>query len=182
MLTPVLLALFSSFSADLTDRSDLQRAFDEICLLLSTGLKNNNKRQQGDDGTKKNDDQQQQSTTPAAKSYVTLKGAMKRRNDIGLCVSLVKDDNGSTKGFCVTLIQNPPQGDTRLAVGGSFGVIKPIHVSFDAVVTHRSMSPSPPSFPPPPFPIAAPKVLQPPIPSAATSKAAAAAGPASMTG
>mmetsp|Transcript_13066 Transcript_13066/g.29637 ORF Transcript_13066/g.29637 Transcript_13066/m.29637 type:complete len:597 (-) Transcript_13066:324-2114(-) len=87
---------------NLTSRQDLQHAFDLISQMISPPLESRN-----------------QEPKP-----IVLRGSMKNRTDIGLCISLVKGDDGIAKCFCATLIKNPTS---------PFDTAKPIPVSFDAI-------------------------------------------------
>mmetsp|Transcript_65882 Transcript_65882/g.129627 ORF Transcript_65882/g.129627 Transcript_65882/m.129627 type:complete len:519 (-) Transcript_65882:11-1567(-) len=71
---------------NITARQDLQHAFDLISQMLSSP---------GD------------SSGMAASNSCILRGALKNRNDLGLCVTLIKGDDGIAKCFCVTLVVNP---------------------------------------------------------------------------
>jgi len=70
---------------NLTSRSDLQHAFDLVSQMISPPA----------DG--------QSDVAPQC----ILRGNMKNKSDLGLNISLIKDDDGIAKCFCVTLIQNP---------------------------------------------------------------------------
>lgn len=70
---------------NLTARDDLQNAFDLISQMISPPA---------------------DAATNLAPSCV-LRGNMKNRNDIGLNITLIKDEQGIAKCFCVTLIRNP---------------------------------------------------------------------------
>jgi len=89
---------------NLTARQDLQHAFDLISQMISPPM----------DGRPQDE-----------RKKLVLRGALQNRNDIGLCVSLVKGDDGIAKCFCVTLIKNP---------ASPFDTSKPIPVSFDSVL------------------------------------------------
>lgn len=71
---------------NLTARQDLQKAFDQISLLISPPMK---------------------SAKEAPPANVVVRGSFKNRPDLGLSVSLVKGEDGIAKCFCVTLIKNP---------------------------------------------------------------------------
>lgn len=68
--------------------------------------------------------------TEEAKSVV-LRGAMKSRNDVGMCVSLVKGENGIPKCFCVTLVKSPST---------PFETKMPIPVGFDQMLQPAAAS------------------------------------------
>ena len=106
---------------NLTDRQDLQRAFDQISNLISPPIRMN----------------ETTSTSKAESPTVTFKGAMKNntRDDLNLCVSLVKGEDGIAKCFCVTLVKN--QTDD-----------KPVAASFESIQTVTAAAAPPP--PPPP--------------------------------
>jgi PAS domain-containing protein len=76
---------------NLTERQDLQRAFDMICRMLAPTSTTTQEQQQPE--------------------IVVLRGAMKNRGGVGLGVSLVKGENGIPKCFCVTLVKNPSSSD-----------------------------------------------------------------------
>lgn len=69
---------------NMTDRQDLQHAFDLISQLISPPM-----------------------DAATTQQPLVLRGAMNNRNDLGLGVALVKGDDGIAKFFCVTLIKNP---------------------------------------------------------------------------
>mmetsp|Transcript_3170 Transcript_3170/g.7009 ORF Transcript_3170/g.7009 Transcript_3170/m.7009 type:complete len:903 (-) Transcript_3170:432-3140(-) len=71
---------------NMTSRQDLQQAFDLISQMITPTL---------DNGADKGED----------KSSIVLRGAMKKRADLGLSVSLIKGDHGIAKCFCVTLVR-----------------------------------------------------------------------------
>lgn len=71
---------------NMTSRHDLQHAFDLISQMITPAL---------DNGSDKGED----------KSSIVLRGAMKKRMDLGLNISLIKGDHGIVKCFCVTLIR-----------------------------------------------------------------------------
>ena len=89
---------------NLTARQDLQHAFDLISQMISPPSDARN--------------------SPPSKTIV-LRGSMKNRNDLGLCISLVKGDDSIAKCFCVTLIKNP---------SSPFDTSKPIPVSFESIL------------------------------------------------
>ena len=76
---------------NLTARSDLQHAFDLVSQMISPAAVSS-------DGNN--------AQIPASPSCV-LRGNMKQRNDLGLNITLIRDDEGIAKCFCVSLIQNP---------------------------------------------------------------------------
>jgi hypothetical protein len=69
---------------NLTAREDLQNAFDLISQMISPPI----------------------DSSEVAASCV-LRGNMKSRTDLGLHITLIKDERGIAKCFCVTLIRNP---------------------------------------------------------------------------
>ena len=71
---------------NMTSRQDLQHAFDLISQMITPAPENS---------VEKGDD----------KSSIVLRGAMKKRSDLGLNISLIKGDHGIVKCFCVTLIR-----------------------------------------------------------------------------
>lgn len=71
---------------NMTSRQDLQHAFDLISQMITPAL---------DNGLDKGED----------KSSIVLRGAMKKRTDLGLNISLIKGEHGIVKCFCVTLIR-----------------------------------------------------------------------------
>lgn len=71
---------------NMTSRQDLQHAFDLISQMITPAL---------DNGSDKGED----------KSSIVLRGAMKKRTDLGLNISLIKGEHGIVKCFCVTLIR-----------------------------------------------------------------------------
>lgn len=89
---------------NLTSRQDLQQAFDIISQMISPPS--------------------EVSTVAESQKSCVLRGSMKNRNDIGLCVSLVKGDDGIAKCFCVTLIKNP---------ASPFDTTKPVPASSDLI-------------------------------------------------
>ena len=89
---------------DLTERESLQQAFELICKMLTPPLPTT-----GD--------------TEESKSVV-LRGAMKHSRNVGMCVSLVKDDNGIPKCFCVALVKSPlSQAETKISIPIAFDQI-----------------------------------------------------------
>lgn len=93
---------------NMTARSDLQRAFDQISQLISPPI-----------------DEISQSTEGGERQPITFRGSFKTRDDLGLCVSLVKGEDGVSKCFCVTLVKNPTS---------PFENSQPIAASFDSVI------------------------------------------------
>lgn len=90
---------------NLTARQDLQKAFDQISLLISPPMK---------------------SAKESPPTNVVVRGSFKNRPDLGLSVSLVKGDDGIAKCFCVTLIKNPStprESDSPIPV--SFESVQP---------------------------------------------------------
>jgi len=84
---------------NLTAKDDLQNAFDLISQMISP---------------------------PADSCEVaptcTLRGKMNNRSDLGLSITLIKDEGGIAKCFCVTLIKNPTS---------QYEV--PVHVTADSI-------------------------------------------------
>lgn len=70
---------------NMTSRQDLQSAFDLISQMLSAPTESES----------------------ISSSSCVLRGSFKHRADLGICVSLVKGEDGVAKCFCVTLIMNP---------------------------------------------------------------------------
>jgi hypothetical protein len=75
---------------NLTARLDLQHAFDLVSQMISPPS-----------NTEGNKNAPQQSPS------CVLRGNMKNRSDLGLNITLIRDDDGIAKCFCVALIQNP---------------------------------------------------------------------------
>lgn len=71
---------------NLTSKEDLQSAFDLISQMISPPLEAENS-----------------IISPSC----VLRGSMKQRRDLGLNITLIKDDAGIAKCFCVSLIKNP---------------------------------------------------------------------------
>jgi hypothetical protein len=88
---------------NVTAREDLQQAFDSISQMISPPV----------------DAQAGELPKP-----VVLRGAMKNRDDVGLCISLVRGEDGIAKCFCVTLIKNP---------ASPFDTAEPVPLTFDCV-------------------------------------------------
>lgn len=88
---------------NLTAREDLQNAFDLISQMISPPI----------DSTE-------------VSTCCVLRGNMKNRTDLGLHISLIKDEGGIAKCFCVTLIRNP---------SSPFDTSEPIFANADCVRT-----------------------------------------------
>jgi hypothetical protein len=88
---------------NLTDRQDLQKAFDQISLLISPPMK---------------------SSKESPPANVVVRGSFKNRPDLGLSVSIVKGDDGIAKCFCVTLIKNPSSPHESNPVPVSFEAVQ----------------------------------------------------------
>jgi len=86
---------------NLTARQDLQNAFDLISQLISPPMEG-----------------------PVNKA-ISVRGSFKNRNDLGLCVNIVKGEDGIAKCFCVTVIKNP---------NSPFGSEPPVPVSFESII------------------------------------------------
>jgi PAS domain-containing protein len=99
---------------NMTARSDLQRAFDQISQLISPPI-----------------DDIAQSAEGSERQPVTFKGSLHSRDDLGLCVSLVKGEDGVSKCFCVTLVKNPTS---------PFENSQPVAASFEAVLLSNDVS------------------------------------------
>ena len=84
---------------NLTARQDLQKAFDQISLLISPPMKSSNE---------------------APPANVVVRGSFKNRPDLGLSISIVKGEDGIAKCFCVTLIKNPSSSHESNSVPVSF--------------------------------------------------------------
>jgi hypothetical protein len=93
---------------NLTAREDLQHAFDLISQLISPAAI-----------------QGGQLHEPKP---ILLRGAMKNRNDLGICMSMVKGEDGVAKCFCVTLIKNPVS---------PFDTSTPMPASFESIQQHH---------------------------------------------
>jgi PAS domain-containing protein len=93
---------------NLTERQDLQRAFDMICRMLAPSSSSST------------------TSTTEEPEIVVLRGAMKNRGGVGLGVSLVKGENGIPKCFCVTLVKNPSSSDLDM-------MKKPIPIACDQI-------------------------------------------------
>ena len=87
---------------NMTARQDLQQAFDLISQMISPPMESRNHEPKP----------------------IVLRGAMKNQSDIGLCVSLVRGEDGISRCFCVVLIKNP---------SSPFDTSKPIPISFDGI-------------------------------------------------
>jgi hypothetical protein len=84
---------------NLAARSDLQQAFDLISQMISPSIIDGHE----------------------SPKQVLLRGAMKSRSDLGLCISLVRGESGVAKCFCITLIMNPSSpSSTEQPVPASF--------------------------------------------------------------
>lgn len=86
---------------NVTNRQDLQNAFDLISQMISPTLEGNNSSSNATMGDKLQDDKS-----------IVLRGNLKNRTDLGLSISLIKGEQGTAKCFCVTLVriltmQNP---------------------------------------------------------------------------
>jgi PAS domain-containing protein len=97
---------------NMTARSDLQRAFDQISQLISPPI-----------------DEIAQSTEGADRQPVTFRGSLRNRDDLGLCVSLVKGEDGVSKCFCVSLVKNPTS---------PFENSQPVAASFESILSTDS--------------------------------------------
>ncbi|KAL7578423.1 hypothetical protein ACA910_012818 [Epithemia clementina (nom. ined.)] len=96
---------------NLTARQDLQHAFDLISQMISTPIESRNHEPKP----------------------IVLRGSMKNRSDIGLCISLVRGEDGIARCFSVILIKNP---------SSPFDTAKPIPVSFDGIQTPLTTAPA----------------------------------------
>ncbi len=86
---------------NLTARSDLQHAFDLVSQMISPPSI-------GDNDADNN---------PPQSPSCVLRGNMKSRSDLGLNITLIRDDDGIAKCFCVSLIKNPSSPfDTSMPV------------------------------------------------------------------
>jgi PAS domain-containing protein len=90
---------------NLTARSDLQHAFDLVSQMITPPI--------GNDEDERN---MQQQHSPSC----VLRGNMKNRTDLGLNITLIRDDDGIAKCFCVSLIKNP---------ASPFDTSMPVHVT-----------------------------------------------------
>lgn len=90
---------------NLTARQDLQLAFDLISQLISPPMEG-----------------------PVNKA-ISVRGSFKNRNDLGLCVNIVKGEDGIAKCFCVTIIKNP---------NSPYDTEPPVPVSFESILTDSS--------------------------------------------
>jgi hypothetical protein len=86
---------------NLTAKDDLQNAFDLISQMISPPADNNE-------------------FAPAC----VLRGNMKTRSDLGLNITLIKDEEGIAKCFCVTLVRSP---------SSPFDDSKPIQATADLI-------------------------------------------------
>jgi hypothetical protein len=87
---------------NMTARQDLQTAFDMISQLISPPMEG-----------------------PVNK-VIAVRGSFKNRDDLGLCVNVVKGDDGIAKCFCVTIIKNPTS---------PFDGSPPVPVSFESLLS-----------------------------------------------
>jgi len=95
---------------NLTARTDLQQAFEQISQMISPPM-----------------DNRQDSPKP-----VVLRGTMKTRTDLGLSVALVKGEDGIAKNFCITVVKNPTSPfDTSPPIPASFESVLPPGVAVD---------------------------------------------------
>ena len=92
---------------NLTARQDLQHAFDLISQLISPPMEG-----------------------PVNKA-ISVRGSFKNRNDLGLCVNIVKGEDGIAKCFCVTIIKNP---------NSPFDNEPPVPVSFESILQNASQT------------------------------------------
>jgi PAS domain-containing protein len=111
---------------NLTERQDLQHAFDLICKIISPPMSSISLGV--DDNGDINSNDQDADNSNVVKNIV-LRGAMKDRSGVGLCVSLVKGQDGVAKCFCVTLIRNP---------SSPFDTSKPVPLSFEMAAAMTS--------------------------------------------
>ena len=88
---------------NLTARQDLQHAFDLISQLISPPMEG-----------------------PVNKA-ISVRGSFKNRDDLGLCVNIVKGEDGIAKCFCVTIIKNP---------NSPFDNEPPVPVSFESILAN----------------------------------------------
>jgi PAS domain S-box-containing protein len=102
---------------NMTARSDLQRAFDQISQLISPPI----------------DDIAQSTDQPGGseRQPVTFRGSLRHRDDLGLCVSLVKGEDGVSKCFCVSLVKNPTS---------PFENSQPVAASFESILSNTTPS------------------------------------------
>ena len=54
-----------------------------------------------------NNNNDNSNNAPLPSPSCVLRGNMKNRNDLGLNITLIRDDDGVAKCFCVSLIKNP---------------------------------------------------------------------------
>ena len=87
---------------NLTARQDLQTAFDLISQLISPPMEG-----------------------PVNRA-ICVRGSFKNRDDLGLCVNIVKGEDGIAKCFCVTIIKNP---------SSPFDNEAPVPVSFESIMS-----------------------------------------------
>ena len=84
---------------NMTDRRDLQHAFDLISQMITPTLDNSSGMMSDPFGSDK--------------SSVVLRGAMKKPTDLGLSISLIKGEHGIAKCFCITLVRILSMETTR---------------------------------------------------------------------
>ena len=92
---------------NMTAREDLQNAFDLISRMISPPADN---------------------AVPQTPTCV-LRGNMKNRTDLGLNITLIKDEEGIAKCFCVSLISNP---------GSPFDEGSPMHATAALIRSRNS--------------------------------------------
>jgi hypothetical protein len=113
---------------NLTERQDLQHAFDLICKIISPPMSSISIGV--DDNCEINNSiNDQDADNSSVVKNIVLRGAMKERSGVGLCVSLVKGKDGVAKCFCVTLIKNP---------SSPFDTSKPVPLSFEMAAAMTS--------------------------------------------
>jgi hypothetical protein len=84
---------------NLTARSDLQHAFDLVSQMITPPNEHSD------------------NTSAQASPSCILRGNMKNRDDLGLNIALIRDEEGIAKCFCVSLIKNPSSPfDTTMPV------------------------------------------------------------------
>eukprot|EP00578_Thalassiosira_sp_NH16_P011800 CAMPEP_0181127212 /NCGR_PEP_ID=MMETSP1071-20121207/28068_1 /TAXON_ID=35127 /ORGANISM="Thalassiosira sp., Strain NH16" /LENGTH=614 /DNA_ID=CAMNT_0023212917 /DNA_START=36 /DNA_END=1880 /DNA_ORIENTATION=- len=89
---------------NMTSRQDLQHAFDLISQMITPTLEGSNNGGSGGPIDNKGGEDM---------SSIVLRGAMKKRGDLGLSISLIKGDHGIAKCFCVTLVRILSMETTR---------------------------------------------------------------------
>jgi hypothetical protein len=93
---------------DLTAQLDLQHAFNLFSQMISPPS-----------NTEGNKNVPQQSPS------CVLRGKMKNRSDLGLNITLIRDDDGIANCFCVALIQNPVSPiDTFIPIYATVGLLQ----------------------------------------------------------